>query len=102
MKVIRDNTHKKNIIENIFNKIGLPSNYTTKIIDDIVVILISGIIKKKIIKIKNFGTFSLRKKNKRIGRNPKSKKEYEITERNVVVFKAVEIIKKKLNNNVRT
>ena len=101
MKVIRNNTHKKNIIVNIFNKIGLPSSYTAKIIDDIILILISGIVTKKILKIKNFGTFSLRKKNKRKGRNPKSKKEYEITKRNVVIFKLVDSMKKKLNNNVR-
>ena len=101
MKVIRNNTHKKNIIDNIFNKIGLPSSYTAKIIDDIILILISGIVTKKIFKIKNFGTFSLRNKNKRKGRNPKSKKEYEITKRNVVIFKLVDSMKKKLNNDVR-
>ena len=101
MKVNRENTNKKNIIEGIFNQTGLPSSYTTKLIDDIILILISGIITKKIIKIKNFGTFSLREKKKRIGRNPKSKKTYEITKRNVVVFKPVNSIKNRLNNNVR-
>ena len=101
MAIIRDNTHKKNIISNIADLIGLPVNYTAKIVDDIITILILNINKKKIIKIKNFGTFFLRKKNKRIGRNPKNKINHEISERNVLIFRAAEDLKKKLNFNVR-
>jgi integration host factor subunit alpha len=99
MKTIRDNTSKKNIASNIFKQIGLPVSYATKILDDVISILISNIVIKKTIKIKNFGTFSLKKKSKRIGRNPKSKIEHEITERNVVAFYSAEDLKKKMNNN---
>ena len=101
MKVTRDNTHKKNIINNIFHEIGLPASYAAKIVDDIISILISNIIAEKKIKIKNFGTFTLKKKNKRVGRNPKSKINHEISERNVVNFKASEDLKEKLNINVK-
>ena len=52
MKATRDNTHKKNIIENIFNKVGLPKSYTAKIINDIIFILISSIIIKKSSKLR--------------------------------------------------
>ena len=97
MKATRDNTHKKNIIENIFNKVGLPKSYTAKIINDIIFILISNIIIKKKFKIKNFGTFLLIKKSKRIGRNPKNKLEYEISKRNILSFKVSENFKKRLN-----
>jgi integration host factor subunit alpha len=100
MKVIRDNTKKKNIVKNIFLKTGLPKTYINKIIDDLNLILISNIIFKKKIKIKNFGTFLLKKKNKRFGRNPRNKSDHEISERNVVTFKVSEDFKKKLNNNV--
>jgi nucleoid DNA-binding protein len=62
MKVIRENIHKKNIINNIFREIGLPASYAAKIVDDIISILISNIIAEKKIKIKNFGTFTLKKK----------------------------------------
>jgi integration host factor subunit alpha len=101
MSRIRDNTQKKNIVDNIFNKLGLPSTYTTKIVNDIITILISNIIKYKKFRIKNFGTFILREKKKRIGRNPKNKVVYEISERNVITFKPAESLKKKLNINVK-
>jgi integration host factor subunit alpha len=43
--------------------------------------------KEKVIKLSNFGTFSIRQKKSRLGRNPKTKEEKMITERNVVLFK---------------
>ena len=43
MKTIRDNTSKKNIASNIFKQIGLPVSYATKILDDVISILISNI-----------------------------------------------------------
>jgi len=101
MKITRDNTHKQNIIYNIFTKLGLPNNYISTIVDDIILILTSNIGTDKSIKIKNFGSFFLRKKKKRIGRNPKSKVNYDITERYVVTFKPADDLKKKLNTNAK-
>ena len=101
MKINRNNTHKKEISNNISNKTGLPSSYTKKIIDDMISIIISNIVIQKIFKVKNFGTFSLIKKNKRIGRNPKSKIDHEISERNVITFKAAEHFKNKMRINAR-
>ena len=49
--------------------------------------LTTNLIKNKKIKISNFGTFSIRSKKKRIGRNPKTKESKIISERNVVLFK---------------
>ena len=43
--------------------------------------------KEKILKLSKFGTFSIRQKKSRIGRNPKTKEEKIISERNVVLFK---------------
>jgi integration host factor subunit alpha len=100
MKVIRDNISKKNIINNIFNEIGVPINYAAKLVDDLILILIENINAKKKIKIKNFGTFFLLKKKKRIGRNPKNKIDHIISERNVISFKISNELKNKLNINV--
>ena len=101
MKVNRNNTHKKNIINNIYNKVGLPSIYAAKLVNDLLSILISDIITQKIFKIKNFGTFNLRKKKKRIGRNPKNKIIHDVIERNVIIFKAAEELKRKLNRDAK-
>ena len=51
MKVIRENTRKKNIANNISNNTGLPLNYSLKIVDDIITMLATNIITKKIFKI---------------------------------------------------
>jgi nucleoid DNA-binding protein len=101
MKSIRDNTYKKIITDNICNKIGIPNSYIAKIVNDIISILILNLREKKKLKIKNFGTFFVKNKNKRTGRNPKNKIIHEITERNVVTFKLSKYLKDKLNTNVR-
>ena len=60
--------------------------------------MIDGLIKTKEIKITSFGTFQVFNKNERVGRNPKTKKEFRITARKVVRFKPFKLIKKKINN----
>ncbi len=99
MLPIRNNLKKKDIAELINAKLGLPTSLNKKIIDDLIQILIVNLISFKQVKISNFGTFFLRKKNKRIGRNPKNNKSYEISERNVVTFNNSDDFKITLNNN---
>lgn len=101
MRSSRENTHKKNIVNNICNRVGIPSNFASNLVDHLIKILISNIRLSKTFKIKNFGTFFLLKKNERIGRNPKNNTKHTISERNVITFKASENLKKKINNNVK-
>ena len=101
MKLSRVNTQKKIIINNIFKKTGLPANYLAEIVNELILSLTSNIISQKTFKIKNFGVFNLKKKNKRIGRNPKNKIKYEVLERNVIIFKAAEELKRKLNRDAK-
>jgi len=65
MRITRINTSKKNIISNIYNKTGLPSTYIANIVDDIISIVKENIINEENVKIKNFGTFFLKKKKKK-------------------------------------
>ena len=58
----------------------------------------SEIIKSNKVKITSLGTFSVLHKKERIGRNPKTKKEAFISERNVVLFKPSKFLKNKINN----
>jgi len=97
----RNNTKKKDIVGNIFTNIGISSFYSTKIVNDFINILIFNLLSNKFLKIKNFGTFNLLKKNIRMGRNPKNKKNYEILERNIVSFKPSEKLKIKVNINAK-
>ena len=99
MPQIRDNLSKNEIAEIITNKIGLSTSYNKKIINDLIEVLIISLNNSKNLKISNFGSFYLKKKSKRIGRNPKNKQVYEISERNVITFYCSEEFSKKINNN---
>ena len=99
-EINRNNLKKKDIIDNINYNIGIPNKYAELIINDLIKVLIISLKDKLEVKIKNFGSFKLRNKNKRKGRNPKNKKEYDILSRNVVTFKTSKYLNKKVNFNV--
>tara|TARA_A100001015_G_scaffold117995_1_gene130854 strand:+ start:70 stop:363 length:294 start_codon:yes stop_codon:yes gene_type:complete len=97
---VRTNLTKKEIINSIYMQIGFSKKINEVLLDDIFEIILKNIIKYKKVKIAKFGTFSLRKKKQRIGRNPKTKETKIISERNVILFKASKDFKDFINNNV--
>ena len=102
MKMVsRDNTHKKNITDKIVHLVGIPFSLAANLVDDTISITIDNLIKKNYLKIKNFGSFNLKKKNPRIGRIPKNKINHLISERNILVFKASTKLSIKVNTNVK-
>ena len=78
-------------------QIGFSKKISENLLDDIINLIISNLIKNKKIKISNFGTFSIRFKKSRIGRNPKTKEAKTISERKVVLFKPSKDFKKFIN-----
>ena len=96
---MRINLTKKEIINSIYMQIGFSKKISETLLEDIFQILIKNIISEKKVKISKFGTFVLRKKNKRIGRNPKTKEERIISERNVILFKPSNELKKYINKD---
>ena len=68
-------------------------------VNDIIEEIIEGLNEHNIVKIHNFGTFKLRRKNARIGRNPKTKEEVMIAPRNVISFIPSKHILRKLNES---
>ena len=95
---MRTNLTKKEIINSIYMQIGFTKKISESLLEDIFHILLKNIISEKKVKIAKFGTFILRKKKERIGRNPKTKEEKIISERNVIIFKPSKEIKKYINN----
>ena len=96
---MRNNLTKKDIINSIYMQIGFSKKISENLLEDILNILIDSLINNKKVKISNFGTFSIRKKNKRIGRNPKTKESKIISDRNVVIFKPSKYFKKYINKH---
>ena len=84
---MRINLTKKDLVNSIYMQIGYSKQISESLIDEFFNLIVNSINAEKKIKISKFGTFSIRKKNSRIGRNPKTKEEKKISERNVVLFK---------------
>ena len=80
------NITRDNISEFINNEFGLAKKDCDDIVNEIIEQIIEGLTKYKIFKIHNFGTFKIKQKNSRLGRNPKTKEEVMISKRNVISF----------------
>ena len=93
-----NNVTRNEIAEAIFNEIGLSRSECNDFVDDIIDLLINGIVNDKFVKIAGFGSFKLRFKKERQGRNPKTKEPAIITSRYVILFRVSQSLKEKLNN----
>ena len=96
---MRINLTKKEIINSIYMQIGFSKKISENLLEDFLTILLDEIIKNKKVKIPKFGTFILRFKKSRIGRNPKTLEKKIISARNVVLFKPSNELKKFINKN---
>ena len=94
----KQNISRDEIAEAMKNEFGFNRKFCLEIVNDIIDIIIDGLQSDKKVKIHNFGTFKLNNKKSRIGRNPKTKEEYNISSRNVITFKASKILLKYINN----
>tara|TARA_B100000427_G_C15322345_1_gene513134 strand:+ start:99 stop:395 length:297 start_codon:yes stop_codon:yes gene_type:complete len=97
--MLKKNFTRKELFNKIYQKVGFSKNISSKIIDDFFKIINSELIKSNKIKITSFGTFEVKNKKERIGRNPKTKIEAKITSRKIVKFKPSLIFKEKINKN---
>ena len=95
---MRLNLTKKDIINSLYLQIGYSKNITENILEDLFNIIFDELKKNGKVKIPKFGTFTVRKKKSRIGRNPKTKEIKTISERNVILFKPSKEFKKKINS----
>ena len=96
---MRINLTKKDLVNTIYMQIGFSKRITENLVEEFFSIIVSNLCKKKTIKISKFGTFMIRSKSSRIGRNPKTKEEKEISKRDVVLFKPSKEFREYLNNN---
>ena len=93
------NITRDDISEYINSEFGLSKNDCNDIVNVIIEQIILGLIENSIVKIHNFGTFKLRNKNQRIGRNPKTKEEVMIMARKVISFIPSQNLLQKINKD---
>ena len=95
----RLNLTKKEIINSIYMQIGYSKKITENLLEEFFELILNNLIKHKKVKISKFGTFSIKEKKPRIGRNPKTKKEVLISARKVLIFKSSKELQKLVNSN---
>ena len=98
---MRINLTKKDLVNTIYMQVGFSKQIIENLVEEFFSIIVSNLIENKVIKISNFGTFSVRSKKSRIGRNPKTKEEKEISKRDIVLFKPSKEFKELLNNSLK-
>ncbi len=98
---MRINLTKKEIINSIYMQLGYSKKISENLLEDFLSIILENLIKNKKVKIPKFGTFSIRHKKSRVGRNPKTLEKKIITERNVILFKPSKDLKNFINIDER-
>ena len=94
---MRINLTKKDLVNLIYMQLGFSKQISENLIDDFLLTIIKNIKKEKKLKLSKFGTFTIREKKSRIGRNPKTKETKIISSRDVVLFKASKEFKDFIN-----
>ena len=72
---MRINLTKKDLVNQVYMQIGFSKQISESLIEEFFSLILINLEKEKVVKISNFGTFFLRTKNSRIGRNPKTREK---------------------------
>ena len=96
--MIRSNLTKKDLINSVYMQIGFSKTISENQQQNLFEIILENLIINKKLKISKFGTFTIRSKNSRIGRNPLTKETKIISSRNVVLFKPSKEFKNFVNS----
>ncbi|MEM7524767.1 MAG: integration host factor subunit alpha [Pseudomonadota bacterium] len=88
---------RSDLSEAVYREVGLSRNESADLVESILQHLSDALVAGETVKISSFGTFSVREKGARIGRNPKTGEEVPIEPRRVLVFRPSHILKDKIN-----
>jgi len=94
---MRINLTKKDLVNLVYMQMGFSKQISENLIEDFLSTIVSNIKEQKKLKLSKFGTFTIRKKKSRIGRNPKTKETKIISSREVVLFKPSKEFKEFIN-----
>ena len=94
---MRINLTKKDLVNLVYMQLGFSKQISENLIEDFLSSIVSNLKEEKKLKLSKFGTFSIRQKKSRIGRNPKTKESKMISSREVVLFKPSKEFKEFIN-----
>jgi integration host factor subunit alpha len=85
------------LAEAVYQEVGLSRSESAELVDQVLNEIVESVVKSGTVKISSFGTFAVREKGKRVGRNPKTGEEVPIPPRKVLVFRASQVLKDRIN-----
>lgn len=88
---------RADLCEAVYHKVGLSRTESAKLVEDVLKEITDAIVRGENVKLSSFGSFVVRAKGQRIGRNPKTGQEVPIEPRRVMVFKPSNILKQRIN-----
>lgn len=91
---------RADLSEAVYQKVGLSRTESADLVEMFLQEIISRLEAGETVKLSSFGSFSVRQKNQRIGRNPKTGEEVPIAPRRVLVFKPSNVLKDKINKKL--
>jgi len=87
--------------EAVYQEVGLSRNESAELLETVLSEMSGALARGKTVKISSFGSFSVRQKGQRIGRNPKTGEEVPILPRKVLVFRPSQVLKSRINERMR-
>ena len=88
---------RAHLAEAVYQEVGLSRSESSELVDRIIGAIADSLLNEGAVKISSFGTFMVREKGERVGRNPKTGKEVPITPRRVLVFRPSQVLKDRIN-----
>ena len=88
---------RADLSEAVYQEVGLSRNDSAALVETVLNEIVEALTRGQTVKISSFGSFSVRQKGKRVGRNPKTGEEVPILPRKVLVFRASHVLKNKIN-----
>jgi integration host factor subunit alpha len=88
---------RADLSESVFQEVGLSRNESSDLVETILAEVVEALARGESVKISSFGSFTVRDKGQRIGRNPKTGQEVPILPRRVLVFRASNVLKSVIN-----
>ena len=88
---------RSDLADAVFREVGLSRNDSVKLVESVLAIISDSLAEDESVKISSFGSFCIRSKGERVGRNPKTGEEVAILPRKVLVFRASQVLKGQIN-----
>lgn len=88
---------RADLAESVCDEVGLSRNESADLVESVLEEISDALVQGDTVKISSFGSFSVREKGERIGRNPKTGVEVPISPRKVLVFRASHVLKDRIN-----